>query len=168
LLGIYDAGHVAIAAGDPPLTRQVVNAYAELYGFVLGQAQRGKAIAPDRASLDTMAKNLSAEWSKLDAAERQQLARMPRIWAATRLQWTAMTEAERKKYRDEWAKSAAPPATAAKSPKTRDAQLAEMQLKFQQSQLYYKTMSNMIQGFSNTNKIIACNMSSNCSYRWVP
>lgn len=33
--------------------------------------------------------------------------------------------------------------------------------------MYYQTMSSMIHDFSNTSKIIACNMGSNCSYQWV-
>jgi hypothetical protein len=48
LVAIYDAGHKPIAAGDPPLTRQVTDAVAELTYFMASQLDGGATSLPAR------------------------------------------------------------------------------------------------------------------------
>lgn len=69
LLEIYDAGHQPIAEGKPPLTRQVTDAFVELFCFMLSEAAGMKLEAP--ADLrDEMAKSLAASYPDLTPEEQ--------------------------------------------------------------------------------------------------
>jgi hypothetical protein len=86
LLGVYDTAHAPIAQGDPPLTRQTIDACAELL----------------KTSVEH---ELVARWPKLDHAQQQQLARLPAFWAAARVAWARASETERAAARKQWAEA---------------------------------------------------------------
>jgi len=157
LLGIYDAGHKSIADGEPALTQQTVAALAEMLGFVLGQAHDGKPLQPSAKDIDQLAKKLAAEWGKLEVDQRKQLAAMPSTWASVRMEWAGLTAADRKKYREQWAKALAPAKPAGKGG-TASHYFTMMQ---------YRAMATAFQGMSDTNNIIICNMNPGCTYTYV-
>jgi hypothetical protein len=118
LLAVYDSAHTSLVTGDPPLTRQSVDALAELLGFLYGEAGNGKPIAIDAKYEDSLASGLVEHWRDLPEATRRSLGQVPAYWAAIRVQWAAMPEGDRKKLRAQWAKSLAPPKAAGKSPQS--------------------------------------------------
>ena len=101
LLGIYDSAHKPLAAGSPPLTRQMTDAYAEVTFFMLGEAA-GQTLAPDAATKEAFAKSLAAGWPKTEKAGRDTLARMLLLWAAIRVAWPQMPEDQKAAYRAQW------------------------------------------------------------------
>jgi tetratricopeptide (TPR) repeat protein len=115
LQGIYEAAHTPLAPGDPPLTRQVVDAYAEVMCFEISQVM-GRELQATPEVKDQLAKSLVAGYPNFDAAARQQLAKMPLLWAAMRVAWTALPAAEQEGYRRQWAASLAPLLTARTAP----------------------------------------------------
>jgi len=62
LYGVYQAGHDPIAQGEPALTRQAIDAYAELIGFLYGEATSGKPITPDAQLRAKVAKAVANAW----------------------------------------------------------------------------------------------------------
>jgi tetratricopeptide (TPR) repeat protein len=101
VLGIYESSHTPIAAGDPPLTRQVADAYAEVLAFVISQVL-GNDLAASMEVKDQFAKSLTVDYANYDAAAQQALAKMPLYWAAIRLAWPALSVEEQESYRKQW------------------------------------------------------------------
>jgi len=91
---IYEAAHKPIAEGDPPLTRQQADSALELFYFIAGQLE-GIQAAPTAADKDAWAKRMASEWPKLEIKSRKLFEAMPLTWAATRVGWREMSEAER-------------------------------------------------------------------------
>jgi hypothetical protein len=127
LLAIYETGHQPIAEGDPPLTRQVTDAYAEFIGFVVAQAM-GQELAVPAEFKDEFAKTLAAGYPKLSADERKELAQMPAAWAAVRMAWPELPDEQKQQYRARWAeglKALLPPEPQAKEPEPAAGQPAQ-------------------------------------------
>ena len=102
VLGVYQAAHVPVAAGNPPLTRQVSDAYAEVLAFMIGQVL-GNELSSSTEFKDQFAQSLIADYPNYDAAAQANLAKMPLYWAAIRLAWPALPVEEQEAYRKQWA-----------------------------------------------------------------
>jgi tetratricopeptide (TPR) repeat protein len=100
-LGVYEAAHVPIAAGHPPLTRQVSDAYAEVLAFVISQVL-GNEVPASTEFKDQFAQSLVADYPNYDAAAQANLAKMPMYWAAIRLAWPALPADQQDAYREQW------------------------------------------------------------------
>lgn len=108
IVQVYDAAHRPIAPGSPPLSRQAADAMLEVLFFMASQVQSGDAGPqphPTQQMKDQWAKNLAANYAKADQAARQTIANMPLTWAALRMQWPTLPEAEKGKARAQWARS---------------------------------------------------------------
>jgi hypothetical protein len=110
IVQVYEAGHQPIATGDPPLTRQAADAMLEVLFFMATQVQGGDAAVitqpkPTQEMKDQWAKNLAANYGKADDAARNQIARMPMTWAAIRMLWPDLSEADKSQARAQWAQS---------------------------------------------------------------
>ena len=110
IVQVYEAGHQPIAAGDPPLTRQSTDAMLEVLFFMAAQVQGGDALAmtqppPSQEMKDQWAKNLAANYDKADAAARKEIANMPLTWAAIRMLWPDLPDADKSLARTQWAQS---------------------------------------------------------------
>jgi hypothetical protein len=103
MLAIYDAAHKPLAPGNPPLTRQMTDAYTELF-FFMGSEVVGEKIPANARAKDAFAKMLAAGYAKAPQDAKKQLNQMPIVWAAVRVAWPRLPEAEKKAYRDRWAK----------------------------------------------------------------
>lgn len=86
VLNIYDSAHRPIADGNPPLTAQVVDAYAELVSFVVNQCLQNNTVKADRHFKDQLAESLIREYSTYSTEQQQQLSRMPLLWSELRLE----------------------------------------------------------------------------------
>jgi len=101
MLSVYDASHVAIAAGDPPLTRQMSDAYAEALVFAARQAT-GRPFEADAAFKDAVAQRLAATYASLAPESRRLLVSCPLVWAALRFAWPEVSAPEREQLKQRW------------------------------------------------------------------
>jgi hypothetical protein len=115
LLAAYDAAHQPLAPGNPPLTRQMTDAFAEMMWFTLAEVMGEKeAPTPDKNFKDAWAAKITEKYASLEPAQQRSLADMPTAWAGLRLTWPKLTAAEKAKLRSQW-KTAFAPATPPKS-----------------------------------------------------
>jgi hypothetical protein len=101
-LSVFANAHKPLVAGKPPLTRQETDAYAEMIAFLISESVGGPAYEPDTAYRDQMAKVMTAEWHKLSAADRESVSKVPQSWAAVRVTWPTLPDAEKAKLRKDW------------------------------------------------------------------
>jgi hypothetical protein len=106
-LSVFANAHKPMISGKPALTRQATDAYAEMISFLISESVGGPAYEPDAAYRDQMARVATAAWRKLSAAERDALSKVPESWAAVRVTWPTVPDAEKGKLRKEWAEALA-------------------------------------------------------------
>jgi len=106
LLDVYASAHQPIAAGTPPLTRQVADANAEVTYFLLQVVATGDAsingLKLGPALLDSWASSLAHDYPSYSAPQQQQLAKMPLFRAAMAEGWPQLPAADRADLRDQW------------------------------------------------------------------
>ena len=102
VLEIYYSAHTPIGQGNPPLTRQVADAYSEVNCFMISEVLGGEAFKPDKAFKDQLSSALVAEYRNLTPERQKEYARLPLVWAAIRMTWSGLGESERARYRQEW------------------------------------------------------------------
>jgi hypothetical protein len=95
VLNIYDSAHRPIANGNPPLTLQVADAYAEFVTFLVTECSSQKAFNPDRHFKDALAQGLAAQYSSYSPEQQRQFAQIPLLWDALRFKWAQLSEPER-------------------------------------------------------------------------
>jgi hypothetical protein len=102
VLNIYDSAHNPIAPGNPPLTRQMVDAYAEVVGFMLRESMGKQYFAANRVFKDALSQSLIAQYSRLAPQQQAALGQVPGIWAIIQARWPARPEAEKQSLRNQW------------------------------------------------------------------
>jgi hypothetical protein len=112
LVEAYDAANQPLAqgaAGEPPLTRQTADAALELAYFMASKVADPQGNAPDvrptLKQLDDWARELVAGYADMPAARKQELAQMPRTYAALRLAWPEIPPSERPAVLERWAQT---------------------------------------------------------------
>ncbi len=103
VLNIYDSAHKPLAAGNPPLTQQTVDAYAEVISFMARESLGNRGFTADRQFKNTLSQALVARYSQLGAAQQAALAKIPVLWAVVQAKWPNTPEAEKQAARKEWA-----------------------------------------------------------------
>jgi hypothetical protein len=101
MLSIYDAAHKPIAPGKPPLTRQMSDAQAEMFAFIIGEAA-GQKVVTDKKFLNEWARSLVSTYAKMNEVQQKQIARAPIDWANLRFGWSRMNEQQRSESRKLW------------------------------------------------------------------
>ena len=101
-LAVYESSHKTIAPGSPPLTRQSTDAFLESLFFMSGEVS-GQPSVPDRKQKDDWAKALAANYPKMSAEMKQQIAGMPLNASAMRMVWPELSEEVKARYRAQWA-----------------------------------------------------------------
>jgi hypothetical protein len=109
MLAAFDAAHPPLAAGQPALTRQMSDAWTELYCLIRDQGL-GEHLVADQANKDAFAAQLARQWPTLTAEQRKALSVMPTRWAAVRWVWSAGQPADRAKMVAAWLPAVNPPA----------------------------------------------------------
>lgn len=102
VLNIYDSAHKAIAPGNPPLTQQVVDAYAEAVSFMLREAMGKAFYAADRSFKDALTTDLIARYPQLSNEEQAAMGRIPLAWALLQAKWPTIPSDEQEKLRAQW------------------------------------------------------------------
>jgi hypothetical protein len=106
VLNIYDSAHHPIAKGNPPLTSQVADAYAEVVAFMARECLGKQAFNANRQFKDKLAKKLAGQYSSYSAEQQQQFAQMPLLWKTLRYQWAKSSDKEKQSFRKQWAPTA--------------------------------------------------------------
>lgn len=175
MLAIHEASHRPLAAGEPPLTRQAVDAFTEYLYFAAGHLADvdGK---PGKDVKDKFAAEVAAGYGELPQEQRATIAGMPMLWAALRVVWPDMPQEQRRQWIDGWGRSEAianlgkqlraqkEAASAAASMSS----LAARQAQMQAQQAQFQMMQNVLRMQSDTMRIIASNIGGNTTYvyRW--
>lgn len=171
MLAIYDAAHQPLAAGEPPLTRQAVEAYAEFLNFAAGKTVGLDEKLP-KESRDKLFSALVANYPTLAKEQRETIAGMPMVWAALRVVWPQYDEGKQQQYIAAWKQN---PVIAGLGKALADeASLRSMrdlqsrQLQMQTMQNYWSMMSNVMTMTNNTQRIMMSNLGGNTryEYRW--
>ncbi len=102
-LAVYDSSHKVLAQGDPPLTRQVSDAFVEALFFILGEVQGKRDEVPSAQMKNDWAASLTGSYSRMPDDLKKQIAGMPLFIAQMRLHWPTLAEPEKAKYRSAWA-----------------------------------------------------------------
>lgn len=155
VLEIYHSAHTPIAQGNPPLTRQVADAYAEVNCFMISEVLGGEAFKPDKALKDRLASALVAEYSNFSPERQKEYSRLPLAWASIRMTWAGLGENERAAYRKQWspgvqamlAPQAAQTGAAPQVPRSASDARAEAARKFRTHTQIRQMLSNMNQDF---------------------
>lgn len=169
MLAIYDDSHKPIAAGEPPLTQQAVDAYAEFLNFAACKVAGAEAKLPkDTRSKLTQA--VAEGWGGMNKEARDTVASMPMVWAALRVLWPQLQQGQQQQYVAAWKKDASIGKLATVVKDLAAAQssqnLLQLQAQLQAQNMYYQTMSNVMRMQYETSRIIIGNMGGNTSYRY--
>ncbi len=104
LLEIYDTAHAPIAGGNPPLTRQISDAEAEMFAFMLSEAS-GQKVEADQQYKDDFARWLTQAYPALPPETQAKWAQSPVLWASLRVVWSQMDAKGRADLRKQWSES---------------------------------------------------------------
>jgi hypothetical protein len=102
VLNIYDSAHRPIADGNPPLTLQVTDAYAEFVAFMVTECLHKEAFIANRHFKDQLAQSLAAKYSSYSGEQQKQFLQIPLLWEALRFRWARLSEPERETFRQQW------------------------------------------------------------------
>lgn len=101
-LAVYESAHRAIAPGTPPLTRQSTDAFLEALFFEAGVVSGVHAV-PDQKLKDDWARALAANYPRMSADLKQQIAGMPLFMATMRMSWPRLSDRVKAQCRAQWA-----------------------------------------------------------------
>ena len=111
VLAAFDAAHRSLAPGPPALTRQMSDAWTELYCLIRDQGL-GEHLVADQATKDAFAAQLARQWPTFAADQQIALSIMPSRWASVRWMWSISQPADRAKIVAAWMPAVNPPAVA--------------------------------------------------------
>jgi hypothetical protein len=103
VLNIFDSAHRPIAEGNPPLTAQVADAYAEVVAFMIKESLGKQPLNANRHFKDSLAKSLAAQYSSYSPEQQHSFSQMPYLWKALRYRWAQASEKQRKQFRTQLA-----------------------------------------------------------------
>jgi hypothetical protein len=173
ILEIYDASRKPIAAGDPPLTRQAADAFLEATYFIAAKIEGIGTPTPTKEEREEWAKKLAETYGKLDADQRKVVSQMPLVWAALRVSWNDLKDADRQELQRTFKEMPPVAAVCAKFAEIRkqsDSPTAALKLmqKMQNDRLTFNTLSNISQMMHRTNMQIIRNMNPSIRYVYRP
>ena len=102
LLSVYAAAHKPLAPGDPPLTRQMTDAWCEVLCFLRNKIAGDEQLQATQAFKETMARDLAKEYRTYSESWHKHLAGMPLTWAAIRAEWPHLNAEQRDKKKEAW------------------------------------------------------------------
>lgn len=101
LLGVYDGSHPALAAGDPPLTRQMSDAFVDFYVFALDHVW-GRDLEASAQVKDGFAQSLVTTYPGLSAEQQRFISIMPAYFVALHAAWPTLSDADRQQLLQQW------------------------------------------------------------------
>lgn len=171
MLAIYDEAHQPIAAGEPPLTRQAVEAFAEYLAFAAGRTVGCDGKLP-KETREKLIAGVAEGYAELSKQERELIAGMPMLWAALRVAWPGLPAEQQQDYIASWRQQASI-AAIGKTMQELDAlqsmrDLHSRQMQMQAMQMQFQVMQNVMRAQNDTMRIMSSNLGGNTryEYRW--
>jgi hypothetical protein len=172
-LAVYESSHTTIAPGNPPLTRQSTDAFLDALFFEVG-AVTGDFAVPDQKLKDDWANALAANYPRMSAALKQQIAGLPLFMATMRMAWPRLSESVKAQYRAQWAVElkpllpAAPPDAAPSRQATSGGRTSVAQAMAEQNRRHqaYMSMSSAMMSVYRTNFNTQANFSGSAYRYW--
>jgi len=169
MLAIHQAANQPIAQGEPPLTAQAVEAFAEFLTFAAGKAAGVEAKLPEDTR-EKLVAGIAEGYADLPKPQRELVASMPKVWAALRVLWPDLPPQEQQGYVQGWQQDGSIAAlgkvlkdlAAVESGKN----LAKLQAQMQAQRMYFQTMQNVMQMRHDTMRIIIGNIGGNTRYEY--
>lgn len=96
LVRLYDEANPPLAPGEPPLTREVSDAYLGILSFVDALMENRPWTPLPQQAKDTFAGQVATGYPALSPAQQTWLAGMPLAWATTRTLWGRASEEQRR------------------------------------------------------------------------
>lgn len=163
-LAVYESSHKVIAAGSPPLTRQSTDAFLDALFFMVGEVS-GQQSVPDQKLKDDWAKALAANYPKMAAELKRQIAGMPLFAALVRVGWPTLSDDQKAQCRAQWGEQLkailpAPAPAAAKQT------VAEMMAEQNRRHASYMNMSNAMMNSYRTSFNTQANFSGSPYRYW--
>lgn len=167
LVGVWDAAHEPIVAGEPPLTQQVCDATAEGY-FLIACAVAGLGMqTPDKELLAKWTDLLKTRYPQMPKEAREGLQQMPIFAAAMRAGWPTMPDAEKQPLVAQWKTIPGIVELGKQLSATSMKKLVDLQARMNANNLHFQMMSNILQMQHETSMTIIRNMgSSNWHYEY--
>lgn len=179
MLAIHDAANQPIAQGEPPLTAQAVEAFAEFLNFAAGKTIGHDAKLP-KTTREQLIAGVAEGYAKMDKEQRELITGMPMAWAALRAVWPELAPQQQQQYIAGWKANASiealGKAMAAQKAAADEARgVAELvrdnqrrQAALQGQQMHFQMMQNILRMQSDTMKIMTSNLGGNTryEYRW--
>lgn len=107
-LQVYARIHKPLAPGNPPLTREASDAFAEMLAFRISQVGGAKPRPVTQEFKNAIAQSLAAKYTALPSARQKRLAEARQEWAQIRNNWPHTPEISREELRAEWGKELEP------------------------------------------------------------
>lgn len=179
MLAIHRAANEPIAKGEPPLTRQAVEAFAEFLTFAAGRTIDHEAQLP-KETRDQLVAGVAEGYAELPKDQRELIAGMPMLWAALRVAWPNLGKEQQQAYVDSWKATASiaalGKALAAQKQAAEEAkgwaelarENARRHAALQMQQMHFQTMQNVMRMQQDTMKVMISNLGGNTryEYRW--
>jgi hypothetical protein len=102
VINVYDSARQPIAPGNPPLTKQMVDAYAEFVAFELRESMGKDYFAANRVFKDALAVNLIWQYRRFGPEQQAAIAKIPGYWAMIQARWPATPEPVKQVLRNQW------------------------------------------------------------------
>ena len=101
-IAMFDASHKPLVKGNPPLTRQMEDAYEEM-GYFMMKVVDGKApTAIDALERSEFADSIANTYPKLTDEQRANFAQLPKIWVQLRESWPTIDPSVRASLKAAW------------------------------------------------------------------
>lgn len=101
LLTYYDLANEPLAAGDPPLTREMADSTLRLLAFIQAASQNGRPMAISAAAAENWRAQLVQHYGEMSNEQRQAIAAMPRMATMVEAAWEQMPEGDRAAYAEQ-------------------------------------------------------------------
>jgi hypothetical protein len=99
LIALYDAANLPMAAGTPPLTREMADCYLDLSGFISALVQNREWIPFSDEVKAALMQQLASQYPLLTPQEQGWFATLPLEWRKTRAMWHKSSGRDRDKLR---------------------------------------------------------------------
>jgi hypothetical protein len=101
-LALYNSSHRALVKGDPPLTRQMEDAYEELGYFMMNVVDGSQPAKIDAVERTQLADSIATTYAQLTPEQKANFADLPKVWVQIRNAWPTLDDATKSALKDLW------------------------------------------------------------------
>jgi len=109
-LALFNSSHKPLVVGNPPLTKQMEDAYEETGYFILEAVDGSKPQPLDAMERNQLADSLGGTFTQLPDDQKANFASLPKTWVQLRTAWPTLDESTKSSLAAAW-RAAMHPAT---------------------------------------------------------